>query len=260
MNVDAGGILIFSRKEPNRSIKKLSVVMAAYNEEKTIRHTISQVLAKKIPHVEIELVIVESGSTDKTREFLKLYENNERVKIIYQDSPRGKGNAIRMGLENITGDFVLIQDADDEYDLEDYDALIEPLLTGEASFVLGARHGGRVWKMRQFTDQRLTGHILNFGHWFFTLLINIFFGLRLKDPFTMYKVFRADCLQNLKFECNRFDFDCELLIKLVKSGYKPIEIPVNYRSRSFKEGKKVRVFRDPLTWIHAIIKFRLQKI
>ncbi|HSW71121.1 MAG TPA: glycosyltransferase family 2 protein, partial [Gammaproteobacteria bacterium] len=104
----------------------------------------------------------------------------------------------------------------------------------------------------------LTGHFLNFGHWCFTALINILYGLRLKDPFTMYKVFRADCLHGLKFKCNRFDFDCELLIKLVKNGYRPIEIPVNYRSRSFKEGKKVRVFRDPLTWLKTIIMNRFQ--
>lgn len=257
--VVASGVVAFAQKQRPSLAKKLSVVMAVYNEEKTLKSILDKVLAKQLTNLEIELIIVESNSTDNTKKIVQEYENHERVKVVWQEKPRGKGNAIRAGLEKISGDFVLIQDADDEYDIEDYDALVEPLVSGEAAFVLGARHGGRAWKMRKFNSQRITGHVLNFGHWCFTLLINVLYGLRLKDPFTMYKVFRADCLRNLKFECDRFDFDCELLIKLVKSGYRPIEIPVNYRSRSFKEGKKVRAFRDPLTWLKAIFKFRLQR-
>lgn len=258
VHINAGGIMVIAKKKPQTVRKKLSVIMAAYNEENTIKNTIDKVLAKTITDVDIELIIVESNSTDSTQSILSQYQHHERVKIIWQDKARGKGHAIRAGLQHISGDFVLIQDADDEYDIEDYDALINPLVTGEAAFVLGARHGGSTWKMRKFSDQKLAGHVLNFGHWCFTLLINVFFGLKLKDPFTMYKVFRADCLEGISLECNRFDFDFELLIKLVKNGYTPIEIPVNYRSRSFKAGKKIRVFKDPLTWIKAIIKFRLQ--
>lgn len=259
IHVNASGIVMMARKQEIKATHKLSVIMAVYNEEKTVKQVIDKLLLKKLDQVEIELIIVESNSTDKTAQILRQYVNHERVKLIWQEQARGKGNAIRAGLAQVSGDFVLIQDADDEYDFEDYDALIEPLISGEAAFVLGARHGGKAWKMRQFSDQRITGHILNLGHWFFTLLVNVFFGLRLKDPFTMYKVFRTDCLRGLKFECDRFDFDFELLIKLVQNGYKPIEIPVNYRSRSFKEGKKVRVIRDPLTWLRAIVKFRLKK-
>lgn len=255
----ASGILALAVKKQKQTMQKLSVIMAAFNEEKTVQDTIERVLAKKIAGVEIELIIVESQSTDRTREIISRYERHERVKIILQECPRGKGHAIREGFTQVTGDYILIQDADDEYDLEDYDVLLQPLLNGEADFVLGARHGGRAWKMRQFNNQAVTSHFLNLGHWFFTTLVNVCFGLRLKDPFTMYKVFRADCLQGIKFECNRFDFDYELLIKLVRQGYRPIEIPVNYRSRSFKEGKKVRIFRDPLMWLKVIIKLRLQR-
>jgi hypothetical protein len=100
------------------------------------------------------------------------------------------------------------------------------------------------------------GMLLNFGHWVFKTLVNVAFGLSLDDPFTMYKVFRRDCIAGLTFECNRFDFDYELLIKIVRKGYRPVEIPVNYRSRSFSEGKKVSVVRDPWTWIRAIVKYR----
>jgi SAM-dependent methyltransferase len=256
----SSAVIAFARREEQRTAKRLSIVMPAFNEEKSIRGGIERVLAKRIEGVEIELIIVESNSTDKTREIVREYEKRDRVKVIWQERPRGKGNAVRTGFEHVTGDYVLIQDADDEYDIEDYDALLEPLMAGEAAFVLGARHGGGAWKMRQFQDQQLIGHALNFGHWFFATLVNLVYGLSLKDPFTMYKVFRADCLRGLQFECNRFDFDFELLIKLVRSGYRPIEIPVNYRSRSFKEGKKVNAFRDPWTWLRAIVKFRIQKL
>jgi len=234
--------------------------MAAFNEAKSVRGAIERVLGKTIDGIEIELIVVESNSIDGTREIVAEYAGRDRVKVIWQQQPRGKGNAVRLGLEHVSGDFVLIQDADDEYDIEDYDALVEPLMSGENTFVLGARHGGGAWKMRKFEDQRLSGHLLNVGHWFFATLVNVVFRLRLHDPFTMYKVFRADCLRKLTFECDRFDFDFELLIKLVRNGYRPVEIPVNYRSRSFKEGKKVDAFRDPWTWLRAIIKFRLQKM
>jgi hypothetical protein len=97
---------------------------------------------------------------------------------------------------------------------------------------------------------------MNFGHWFFTTLLNVCYLVRLRDPFTMYKIFRRDCIHGLPFECNRFDFDWEIVIKLIRRGYVPVEIPVNYRSRSFKEGKKVSVIRDPLTWLRALVRFR----
>jgi SAM-dependent methyltransferase len=260
IRLTASGIVAIAKREQAQCIKTLTVVMAAYNEAGLIRGAIERVLTKKIDGIEIDLIIVESNSTDGTRQIVREYDGRNGIKVIWQDMPYGKGNAVRAGLQQVNGAYVLIQDADDEYDIDDYDALLEPLLTGEASFVLGARHGGGAWKMRKFQDQRLVGLLLNFGHWFFATLVNVIYDLRLKDPFTMYKVFRTDCLRGLKFECDRFDFDYELLIKLVRRGYRPIEIPVNYRSRSFKEGKKVDVFRDPWTWLRAIVKFRLQKL
>jgi hypothetical protein len=135
------------------------------------------------------------------------------------------------------------------------------LVAGRAAFVLGSRHGGRnVMKMRQFAGEHGLSIFLNAGHWFFTTLINLLFFQHLRDPFTMFKVFRRDCLFGLEFECDRFDFDFELLIKLIRKGYQPVELPVNYRSRSFKEGKKVRMFRDPLTWIRALVRLRFAEI
>jgi glycosyltransferase involved in cell wall biosynthesis len=218
-------------------------------------------LRKELTGLQMEIIVVESNSTDGTREAALKYERHPTVKLILEDRPRGKGHAVRIGLKAASGDYVLIQDADLEYDLEDYEALLEQLVAGRHAFVLGSRHGGRnVLKMRQFSGQYGLSLLLNLGHWFFATLINVLFFQRLRDPFTMFKVFRRDCLAGLEFECNRFDFDFELLVKLIRKGYRPIELPVNYRSRSYKEGKKVRMFRDPFTWLKALVRLRLVKM
>ena len=243
------------------SPRTCSIIVPVFNEQETFPELMRRLLDKRLDHLglEREIILVESNSTDGTREQVAAFATTPGVRILWQDRPRGKGHAVRAGLAAATGDIVLIQDADLEYDVHDYDALLEPLLNGEAAFVLGSRHSGRPG-MRQFTDQRLLGGIFNFGHHCFTLLLNILYVQRMRDPFTMYKVFRRDCLHGLQFECNRFDFDHELLIKLLLKGYRPLEIPVRYRSRSFSEGKKIRPFRDALTWVLADFKYRLQPL
>jgi 2-polyprenyl-3-methyl-5-hydroxy-6-metoxy-1,4-benzoquinol methylase len=257
----ASGIMAFSRKAELRPQPVLSVIVPAYNEVKTFSTLMESLLLKEVPGLQMEIIVVESNSTDGTREAAGKYLNHPGVKLILETGPRGKGHAVRTGLQAATGDYVLIQDADLEYDLEDYDALLEQLLAHRGAFVLGSRHGGRnVMKMRQFTGQYFLSAFFNAGHWSFTTLVNLLFGQRLRDPFTMYKVFRRDCLTGLDLVCNRFDFDYELLIKLIRKGYRPIELPVNYRSRSYHEGKKVRVFRDPLSWLGALIWLRWIKI
>ena len=258
--ITASGIGMIARKQPVTTGRCLTVIMPAYNEATTIASGIERVLAKELHDIDIELIVVESNSNDGTKEIVRRFEGHPRVTIIFEETARGKGHAVRSGLKRATGDFILIQDADDEYDIEDYDALIEPLRDGREAFVLGARHGGGGWKMREFSDQPVRAFILNFGHWLFTFLVNMFYGVWLRDPFTMYKVFRRDCIEGINFESNRFDFDFELLIKLIRRGFVPIEIPVNYRSRSFAQGKKVRIFADPITWIIAIVKFRFKNI
>lgn len=251
-----------SELPPAERRQRLSVIMPVFNERATFATVIQQLLAKTIPDTDISVVIVESNSTDGTRDAVRAVEGHERVRVIYEERPRGKGHAVRTGLAHATGDYILIQDADLEYDLDDYDALIEPLVTGRAAFVLGSRHGkdGPTWKVRHFADQVAVSWYMNLGHVLFTALFNVTYGTRLRDPFTMFKVFRRDCLYGLSFEANRFDFDWELVGKLVRAGYRPLEIPVNYRSRSFTEGKKVSLLRDPLTWIRACFKFRFQPI
>jgi glycosyltransferase involved in cell wall biosynthesis len=239
---------------------KLSVIVPVFNERATVAEALDAICAKSVPGWELEILIVESNSTDGTRDIVLGYRGRDRVKVVLEEAPRGKGRAVRTGLAQATGDVILIQDADLEYDLNDYDVLLVPLATGRQSFVLGSRHGQGGWAIRKFTDQPVQALVLNLAHWGFTLMINGALGIWLRDPFTMYKVFRRECLDGLSFECNRFDFDWELLIKLVRKGHRPIEIPISYKSRSFKEGKKISMFRDPLTWIWALLKYRFQPL
>ncbi len=237
---------------------RLSVIVPVYNEAATFQELIEQLLAKTIDGVDMEVIIVESNSTDGSRELVMRYKNDPRVQILLEDKPQGKGHAVRSGLSIATGDIVLFQDADLEYDVNDYDGLVAPLLRFQNNFVLGSRHseGKNSWKIRRFSDAPGLAAFFNLGHILFLTLFNVLYSQHLTDPFTMFKVFRRECLYGLAFECNRFDFDYEIVIKLLRKGYKPLELPVNYRSRSMKEGKKVTVFRDPLTWIRALLKFR----
>lgn len=242
------------------AIPKLSVVVPVFNERGTVQAALDAITAKRIDGWEIEIIIVESNSTDGSREIVLGYTHLPHVKVVLEERARGKGHAVRHGFKHITGDVVLIQDADLEYNLGDYEALLAPLLAGTHSFVLGSRHGGQRWFIRKFDEQVFHAFALNAGHWFFTALVDVSLGLALRDPFTMYKVFRRECLTGLTFESNRFDFDWELLIKLVRTGHIPIEIPVRYVSRSFKEGKKVSMFSDPPGWLWAWAKYRFQRL
>jgi glycosyltransferase involved in cell wall biosynthesis len=250
--------VLLTRSKSIAEVPTVSVIVAAYNEKRTLQTLMQRLITKSIHGVNLEIVLVESNSSDGTREDAERYRNHPRVKFIPEDRPHGKGHAVRAGLAACTGDVVLFQDADLEYDIDDYDDLIAPLLTYRRNFVIGSRHvsKGRVWKIRHFNDTVPLATMFNFGHVFFLTLFNFLYRQRLKDPFSMFKVFRRECLYGLTFECNRFDFDFEIVIKLLRKGYRPLELPVNYHARSPREGKKVRMFRDPLTWIRALLKFR----
>jgi hypothetical protein len=250
------------RRSPAREARLLSVIFPVYNEAELVELSLQRVLEKEIPGVDIEVVIVESNSTDGSREIVERYRDHPRVRLILEDRPSGKGHAVRTGLAHATGEVVLFQDADLEYDINDYDILVAPLFELKRNFVLGSRHnpGGAAWKIRTFADQPVVAMVTNFAHLVLLTMFNTLYAQRLADPFTMYKVFRRDCLHGLTFECNRFDFDYEITIKLLRKGYQPVEIPINYLSRSFKEGKKVSFFGDPPTWIRAMLKMRRVKL
>lgn len=257
VRLESSGVVVMSRKTEILGRNKLSVIMPVFNEKRTFMDTFAKVnqrVKEGIAGVDqVEIIIVESNSADGSRELVQSVAS-EHVHVVLEEKPQGKGHAVRTGLKNATGEICIIQDADMEYDVYDYDALIKPLVEYRKTFVLGTRHSGN-WKIRKFAGEAIMAFVCNFGHILFTTIINVFFGQNLTDPFTMYKVFRRECIYKLKFECNRFDFDHELLIKLVKKGYNPIEIPVNYNARGFAEGKKIAVIRDPITWLIADIKY-----
>jgi glycosyltransferase involved in cell wall biosynthesis len=248
-------IPVTSSSEP--PVQKLSIVLPAYNEVATVKQVIDAVLDVELPErIDRQLVIVESNSTDGTREAVASFVDH-RITLVLQDAPRGKGNAVREGFRHVDGDIILIQDADLEYRVEDYPKLIEPIIKGDADFVLGSRHVPGE-SIRSVGEGRLVSSLLNGAHWVFAALFNLLYGTRLVDPFTMYKVFRTGCIRDMDFVSNRFDFDIELVAKIVRRGYLPIGIPISYKSRSFSEGKKVRFFRDPLTWLVALVRFRFE--
>ena len=253
------GMNILSRVSEKRERPLLSLIVPVYNEKKTFPVMMERVLGKTVPGLDREILLIESNSTDGTKEEVEKFRDVPSVRILYQDRPCGKGHAVRAGLAQATGDFVLIQDADLEYDVNDYDQLLEPLRNYSCAFVLGSRHVGS-WKIRRFSTQPLVSTAMNLAHWGFTTLLNLACHSRLKDPFTMYKVFRRDCLHGLTFTANRFDFDWELVIKLLRKGYAPLEIAVNYESRSFGDGKKVSFFRDPISWFWALLRYRLEPL
>jgi glycosyltransferase involved in cell wall biosynthesis len=246
---------------------KVSIIIPVYNEAGTLATLLNRVWAQPLAHATKEIIIVESNSKDGSRqiveEFLAQHPDPlpTPVRAIYEDEPKGKGHAVRRGLSAASGEILLIQDADLEYDVADYPDLIKPIVEGRTAFVIGSRHmGPEGWKIRKFARGSLKAASMNLGGMLFHGFFNALYSSRLTDPTSMYKVFRADCLQGLTFTCNRFDFDFELVGKLLRAGFVPLEVPVSYKSRGFEEGKKIRIFRDPFTWVVAILKTRFRSV
>ncbi len=246
---------------------KVSILIAVYNEAPTVAELLERVWQERIPESSREIIVIESNSTDGSRAIVADFARRHpagpdcAVRLILEPEPRGKGHAIRAAITAATGEVILIQDADLEYDVGDYPLLLQPIFAGRTAFVLGSRHmGSNRWLIRQFSRRGFQAAFMNVGGMLFHTLFNIVFASRLTDPTSMYKVFRADCLQGLQLTCNRFDFDYELLGKLMRAGFPPLEVPVSYRSRGFDAGKKIRVLRDPPGWVWAIFKARFARI
>ncbi|HEY3852550.1 MAG TPA: glycosyltransferase family 2 protein [Steroidobacteraceae bacterium] len=242
---------------------KVSIIIPVYNEARTLRTLLARVKSQAIPGAGKEIIIIESGSTDGSREiveeFLALNAGDDSVSLraLHEKEPKGKGHAVRQGFGLATGDILMIQDADLEYDTADYPRLLGPVLQGHTAFVMGSRHlGPERWNIRKFSQSGLRSAWMNLGGALFHGFFNVLFATHLSDPTSMHKVFRADCLEGLRFSCNRFDFDFELLGKLLRRGFVPFEVPVSYTSRGFDEGKKIHMLRDPPTWVWAILKSR----
>jgi hypothetical protein len=252
-------VAVFGRAQHSAEREKLSIILPVFNEHRFAAQVIDAVLAKPLP-IDREVIIVESNSTDGTREIVATYEGRPGVRVVYEDKPRGKGHAVRTGLQHVTGTIVLIQDSDFEYDIDDYDALLEPLLQRKTMFVLGSRSLGLDdWKVRKYDSTPIRGALLNFAQVMFAKTYNVLYQQRATDVNTMFKVFRSECLDGLDLHSNGFELDIELACKLARNGNSPMEVPVNYVARGFADGKKIRFWRDAVPSYFALYRYRFTK-
>ncbi len=227
---------------------KISVVMPVFNEVKTLRE-----IVKRVEDVDLEkeLIIVDDCSTDGTRNILRGMERNPGIRVFYQDRNMGKGAALRTGFKNITGDIVIIQDADLEYNPQEYHKLIRPILDGRADVVYGSR-------FITTEERRVLLFWHTFGNSFITLISNIFTNLNLTDIETCYKVFKADVIRSLTIEENRFGIEPEITAKIAKKRCKIYEIGISYSGRDYSEGKKIG-WKDGVRAIWCILKYNVRK-
>jgi len=227
-----------------RSTMKLTVVIPVYNEAATVSELLRKVLETPLP-VEREVIVVDDGSTDGTRELLSALAD-PAVRVILRERNGGKGAAVRDGIDRATGDIVLIQDADLEYDPGEYPRLLKPILNGRADVVYGTRFKGE-------TRVLFFWHYL--GNRFLSLVADVLYNTTLSDIETCYKVFRAECMRGVRLKCDRFGFDPEITAKFLKRKFRIVEVPITYYGRDYSEGKKIR-WRDGFVVLGALLRFR----
>ena len=224
---------------------KISVVIPVYNEEKTIREIVRRVQDAPFDK---ELIIVDDGSFDETPHLLKkLSDEHDSLLVVHQSPNRGKGAAVRQGFSQATGDIIIIQDADLEYDPTDYDRLLAPILDGRADVVYGSRFLGGPHRVLFFW------HYL--GNKFLTLFSNVLNNLNLTDMEVGYKVFRRQLLHQIQLKSNRFGFEPEFTAKIAKLKPRIYEVPISYSGRSYEEGKKI-TWKDGVLALFSIVWFR----
>ncbi len=231
--------------EPKAQYEKLSVIVPTYNERNTIAEIVRRMRAVDLP-LDREIVVVDDGSTDGTRDVLKQLDDST-LRVVQHRSNQGKGAAIRTGLEHVTGDLVLIQDADLEYDPDDWPRLLGPVLKGRAVVVYGSR----------FTGERRN---MLFWHWvanrLLSLVANVLYNSTLSDMETGHKLFDKRVLDRIRLRARSFDFEPEVTAKVLKSGIRIYEVPISYAGRTLEEGKKI-TWEDGVVALWTLLKYRV---
>lgn len=231
-------------------MNKISILIPVFNEADTLKTILQKIKEANFCGLKKEIILIDDGSTDGTTEILEELDDRckDKYKIFYHYKNMGKGAALRTGFEHVTGDIVIIQDADLEYDPADYEPLIKLILDGKADVAYGSR-----FLERKTSPSFMLTHLL--GNKFLTLLTNILYNTTLTDMETCYKAFRTDFIKGLEIKSDRFDFEPEITAKVLKKGAKLYELPISYYGRGHSEGKKI-TWKDGLHAVWALVKFR----
>ncbi|MBU0461268.1 MAG: glycosyltransferase family 2 protein [Nanoarchaeota archaeon] len=238
-------------------MKILSIIIPAYNEEKTIRQLLEKVKSVDLErhNVNKEIIIINDCSKDRTAEIVKKIDG---VRLVNHSKNKGKGGAVKTGIKEATGDILIIQDADLEYEPQEYYPVIRPILEGKAKVVYGSRFLGKKQKKRNilFVKKHDKAYSMAyFGGRLITWTTNLLFGTRITDEPTCYKCFRSDVIKNIKIDGNRFEWEPEITAKIAKRGIKIYEVPISYYPRTFEEGKHIN-WKDGIQAIWTLIKYR----
>jgi glycosyltransferase involved in cell wall biosynthesis len=228
---------------------KVSILIPVYNEFLTMPLVMERVLAAKLPPgCEKEVIIVDDGSTDGTTELLRRYQDTPLVVVHHSPVNFGKGAALRLGIARATGDIILVQDGDLEYNPDEYSKILEPIVNGQAMVVYGSRF------LKNFRGMKLANWTANK---LLTLISNVFYGAGITDEATAYKAFHRDVIDAVRLRCIRFEFCSEITAKVRRLGYQIVEVPISYNPRGIMEGKKIR-WQDGVEALWTLLRYRFE--